>query len=370
MSYNDNLRVGEYMLPIINDDTPGSDPWTRNYFAPPPHVGNLVARAYPLVDIRPQVEKADYSPTKQLQTHGFGIVKHHSATLEQSGLSDQESVDRYCVEIQELVQTVLGVKEVIVMVAGKRVGKDKPEEFRAPTGLKGVPLKQTDGERPPQVTAADAKSKAALLAAAPVRVPHIDFTPLGARQTIRHQTKQIKDAAADVIAHEDAIVRDECFTAAMPDANAIIHEKYNKDGMLGPRYAAYSIWRPLRKVGRDPITIYPRKEAEEAGGERVHWPYLNRIPGSTELGGKDWLKEFAMLGVKARVRPADDDLTKFYYISKQEPDEVMFIQLFDSASLGENATQAAAPYHASPEIGDIDGAQARVSCDVRVIAFW
>lgn len=370
MSFHNNVVVGEYMLPIINDDTPQSDPWARNYFAPPPHVGNLVARKYPLRDIRSEVEKPDYWPNTQLQTSGFAIVKHHSATLEHSDLSDEDSVDKYCAEIQDLVQNVLGAKDVIIAVAGKRLGKDKPEEFRPPTELKSLPLKQKVEERRGENTVDVAKATVSMKVAAPVRVPHVDFTPLGARQTIRHQSQQIAGAAADVIAHEDAIVQNEPFLADTAEANTIINENYNKSGKLGPRYAAYSIWRPLKKVGRDPITLLPRKETEQPGGEHIYWPYLNRMPGVPELGGKDWLKEFAMLGVQTRERPGDDDPTEFYYISKQEPDEVMFIQLFDSASLGKKTTQARAPYHASPEIGDIEGAQARVSCDVRVMVFW
>jgi hypothetical protein len=72
----------------------------------------------------------------------------------------------------------------------------------------------------------------------------------------------------------------------------------------------------------------------------VYWPYLNKIPGSAELGG-DFLKEYAMLGVEGEEAPPsipdESGPLKWYYVSAQEPDEVLFIKLFDSASLGANA---------------------------------
>ena len=185
--------------------------------------------------------------------------------------------------------------------------------------------------------------------------------------------KMSLDAAGDVIAYEDKICANQPFPAESHEANSLVTERYNQNGELGPRYAAYSIWRPLKKVERDPITLGPPGKAQN-NGKMVYWPYLNRYRGVPELGG-DFLKEFAMLGVNKReaepvVGDSNCDAVKWYYVSGQQPDEVLFIKQFDSASLGSNAQHAPAPWHASPEIGSVEGDEPRESIDMRVFAFW
>jgi hypothetical protein len=110
-------------------------------------------------------------------------------------------------------------------------------------------------------TSAEVKPRLAL--AAPVRIPHLDFTPLGARQTIRFQKQDIYNTAVEsgVIAAEDRICENQPFRAPTKEADPVIAEQYNQKDKLGPRYAAYSIWRPLKKVGRDPLTLAPRRES-------------------------------------------------------------------------------------------------------------
>lgn len=176
-----------------------------------------------------------------------------------------------------------------------------------------------------------------------------------------------------VIAAEDRICENQPFRAPTKEADPVIAEQYNQKDKLGPRYAAYSIWRPLKKVGRDPLTLAPRRESASCDGEMVYWPYLNKIPGSAELGG-DFLKEYAMLGVEGEEAPPsipdESGPLKWCYVSAQEPDEVLFIKLFDIASLGANAQHGGAPWHASPEIGAVEGDQPRESIDIRVLVFW
>lgn len=202
----------------------------------------------------------------------------------------------------------------------------------------------------------------------------MDFTDQGARASIRHQNKNLYDAARDVIAYEDKICADQPFQAEAHEANSIIAGQYNQNGELVPRYAAYSIWRPLRKVERDPITLGSSGGplTAQTNDEMVYWPYLNRYKGVPELGG-DFLKEFAMLGVDRREQApggGDKDDVKWYYVSNQQPDEVLFIKQFDSASLGSKSQHAPAPWHASPEIGSVEGDEPRESIDIRVFAFW
>lgn len=210
--------------------------------------------------------------------------------------------------------------------------------------------------------------------AAPVRIPHQDFTPLGARQTIRSQDQDIYNTAVKngVIAAEDRICESHPFVAQSKESDSYIAEHYNQSAELGPRYAAYSVWRPLKKVGRDPLALAPTKNLKTTNDDLVYWPYENKIPGASELGG-DFLKEYAMLGVRGESSESGPDSSnslQWYYLAEQEPDEVLFIKLFDSAALGDDSEEAGAPWHASPEIGDVAGDNARESIELRILAFW
>jgi hypothetical protein len=394
-STTDTQVVGQYMHPVIDQNTKNDDPWQRNYFAPP-ELKNLVPRTYPLIDIRPLLSRPEYKPADLLKSHGFGVVKQRSAALEQlfvdGGVSEHALADLYHPEIRELVMKTTGAKSVFITASVYRRGKSTPEAYKLPTRVGYVTPaaaadrgQQSEGrenqpaekpaEKPEEKAQADKPADQPRLGqAAPVRTPHVDFTPLGARQTIRFQKQDIYNTAVEsgVIAAEDRICENQPFRAPTKEADPLIAEQYNQKDKLGPRYAAYSIWRPVKKVGRDPITLAPRRESETYDNEMVYWPYLNRIPGPAELGG-DYLKQYAMLGVKGEERPSIPDGSKrlkWYYLPAQEPDEVLFIQLFDSASLGTNAQHAGAPWHASPEIGAVEGDQPRESIDIRVVAFW
>ena len=372
--------VGQYMHPVIDEQTRDDDPWQRNYFAPPA-MKNLVPRNYPLKDMR--VLLADYSAADMLKSHGFGVVKHESGFLQQlSGeITEDAIVDQYHPEIRKLVLETTGAKEMFISVSVFRRGKDKAEAFKLPTQVStaksAVTQAASKSAKDDGVVTADKAAQSGkpptpprLGLAAPVRIPHMDFTPLGARQSIRSQSKAIYDAAVEsgVLAAEDEICKSHGLNAATKEADHLIAERYNAKG-LGPRYAAYSIWRPIKKVQRDPITLVPTGKMTKARGEFVDWSYENKIPGIPELGG-DYLKQFAMLGVKSETAPEGDSPLDFYYISNQEANEVLFIKLFDSASLGSESEHAGAPWHASPEIGEVEGTEARESIDVRVLVFW
>ncbi|KHO00462.1 GA4 desaturase [Metarhizium album ARSEF 1941] len=401
--------LGQYMHPVVDrDKSERGDPWQRNYGAPPP-VGELVPRTSPLIDIRPLLSDPRYTVVGHLESHGFGVVKHRSAALQacytDEGEVDEEAVASvYYPEVKELVMQALGAKSVHVTHSVFRKGASAPEPFRMPTGLKpltpsasaaALTTKPDHGQeaaaRPaapgrPAEQARQAKpasywtSRPRMSTSTPARVPHLDFTPLSARRTLRHQSRDIFEAAVErgMIAAEDGICQNHPFQPSAKESDALIAEQYNHagTGQLGPRYAAYSIWRPLRTVARDPLTFSPRREVPaSAVGNMVHWQYENKVPGPPELGG-DWLKEFAMLGVTAREEPAEQSVSpegarpEWFYLSAQEPDEVLFVQLFDSASLGETSQHAGAPWHASPEIGAAAGPEPRQSIDVRVVVFW
>ncbi|KAI9838970.1 MAG: hypothetical protein M1819_004178 [Sarea resinae] len=367
---------GQFMQPLIDENTQNDDPWQRNYFAPPP-MKKLVPRTHPLIDIRPSFSDPNYVPADLLRSHGFGYVKHSSALLQrpcvQEDFDEQTIAQVYHPEIRELVMKTTGAKDVFIMVTVLRRGKKAPEAFKLPTGLsiKAAKDDSSQGEEKEVKPTEKTGGVKPVGLAAPVRVPHMDFTPLGARQTIRSQAQDIYNTAVEsgVIAAEDRICENHPFLAQSKEADPAIAELYNQNGRLGPRYAAYSIWRPLKKVVRDPLALAPSKNITSIDGDLVYWPYENKIPGPPELDG-DFLKEFAMLGVRGESPNSSSNALKWYYLSEQDIDEVLAIKLFDSAALGENSQEAGAPWHASPEIGVVEDDHARESIELRVLAFW
>lgn len=377
----DTKLVGEFMHPLIGPESTNGDPWKRNY-GQPPVIGKLVPRTVPLIDIRPHVSDV---PTDLLTSHGFGVVKHKSAIFEPpyslDDLTEEKVSDVYYNEIHDLVVKATGAKHVFITTSIFRRGKSAPEEYVMPTGLKPMEKKldtnQTE-EKNAKLSEKTQDSKPAEIThirmGAPVRIPHLDYTHLGARQAIRFQHPGVYKTAVErgVIAAEDKICENHPFSAYTKEANDLIAESYNQNGKLGPRYAAYSVWRPLKKVRRDPLVLAPRKAPISADSDLVYWPYENRFLSPAELGG-EYLREFAKLGV-TRESPEGNskssDFLKWYYLSEQETDEVLIIKLFDSAALGENSQEACAPWHGSPEIGAAADDYARESIDVRVMVFW
>ncbi|CRG86466.1 hypothetical protein PISL3812_03472 [Talaromyces islandicus] len=387
---------GKFMLPVIDEEAKKSDPWTRMYHQPPPFK-TLVPRSFPLIDLRPQLEDPTYLPVDMLQYYGFAVVKHKSAAL--LGISPQKAgeaavtvgLSLYYAEMGALVKETTGASRVFITHSITR-GGEAPEKYEIPKGLdaklfKNVkecgPNKDTISSSEPGNAKEDTQRTTNLNegpihvpTGQPIRVPHQDYTPLGARQSVRHQRDDIFRAGLEtgVITAEDKICENHTFSAKDGKSDLVLAEEYNQEGKLGPRYAAYSIWRPLKKIGRDPLALCPRtkKTANVNDGQYFYFHYDNKVPGPPHLGG-DFLKEYAVLGLQSVGDSGDAaqvSTLKWYYVSAQEPDEVLFIKLFDSAALGEDARHAGAPWHASPDVGDANSSDPRESIELRVVAFW
>jgi hypothetical protein len=69
----------------------------------------------------------------------------------------------------------------------------------------------------------------------PARAMHIDFSPHGAANLLRHSRYGIRDDVGDIIEAEDGMKEGDVYE--------------------GRRYALYSVWRPLRPVKRDPVAV-------------------------------------------------------------------------------------------------------------------
>lgn len=356
------------MVPIF-DGEPHSDPFTRPYGAPPKPKASA-SITVPLVDFRSQVFSAasggDYSQDEAfMRSHGFTAVKHTSSITRISGFRDASTMqDVYYPEIENLVKKVTGCKSVIINQSTCRGGAPPTNLEETNAFKQGIMTKEQHAQVDMKKTFH--KPGPPLQ---PIRMPHCDSTALGGRQTVRSMKAEVTELAekCGIIAAEDAVGLD----AEGKSDRGAFEEKYN-EGELGPRYAAFSIWRPMKTVTRDPLAMAPWSHASQRSDFVVE-PYDNRVSGYKG----DWKKEFAML----KVRPAavegggvgagtfERDLS-FYYISNMEPDEVLFVKLFDTAGLGTRADEEVGCLHGSPDLGEVAYGEDRESVEVRCLAFW
>lgn len=367
---------GTFMIPIY-DGQPQTDPATRPYLAPP-KASAMLQRTYPVIDFRDAVlpsgrasgevngtaSNSFFAPAKEyLREKGFTAVCQPTALARREDFDSAENMQQtYYAEVSALVKRLTGCKTTHITNSIVR---------KAPT----ISLTVSEKERTAGASQKldQGNHQIHLSGLPPVRVPHIDFTPLGARQELRFWREDIlKSAPVDkIITYEDAICRasgDRTAQAVFKQSDSAIHHAYNSHGedKLGPRYAAFSIWRPIRPITRDPLVFVPYRNIKD-DPELMMWQYDVRVPG---FAG-DWNRELEM----AKVQPGCVDgkvceNMKWYYVSEMQPDEVLILKLFDSAALGEGAEEAGGVLHASPDVGDAAYGDLRESCEVRVLAIW
>jgi len=131
-----------------------------------------------------------------------------------------------------------------------------------------------------------------------------------------------------------------------------------------PRVAAYSIWRPLRTVERDPLAVALYGSIEK--DDFLPVPY-RALSESNEDG--EYIMEALI------VKPPKDDVSlekqKWYIVPNQTPDEVLIIKFADTGAEKDPENVAGFAAHASPAVEGIsDDTEVRESVEVRIIAFW
>lgn len=362
---------GTFTIPV-DVDVEEYDPWAFPYGkAPPALFASTVQHTFPLKDFRHEVFNEEYSiktSREFLRKHGFTAVRHESK-LHQSpyghvaDFCDVQLMSTiYYPEIEELVKCVTGCSQVCITDSLVRMS-DADNTVSDASWKKSTSSKNHEDVDKPQTFLHMHKPSPS----PPTRVPHWDCTPLGARQTVRQGSQEIIKIAkqAGIVTGEDTV----CGAAdsTSEESRDIVEQNY-----YGPRYACFSVWRPVRKVTRDPLAMAPYLSVEMDSRFAIV-PHQIKQPG---VEG-DWLKELATLKFKDHNSQNTIDTTgvglQWHYISNQENCEVLLIKSFDSAALpSQNGTtgEAAGVPHASPDIGAAGFGDARASIEVRVLAFW
>ena len=356
-------------------DLSADDPWERAYSVPP-SLPKFVRRSVPIRDVRHDFEGIDLKHSQDhLRQNGFTIVNHTSAMFDGGAIKDFDDVsvleEVYYPECIELLKKTTGAKHVFITHSSSRQSHGNTIN----TGSEKFPKTKEEiiknkEESIKDRSKLDERTETFHMAAAPTaNVMHIDYSPRGARTTIRRWRADLLAASreAGIIQREDDLCKD----PTSPESDQILEANYNQNGK-GPRYACFSIWRPLHDVTRDPLGYAPRYTANVDG--LIATKYENRVPGDSSLGG-DFVREQEVFLIK------DEEVSlegpEFLYVSEQKPEEVSVFKLFDSAALG-NATlqpsnvewEASGTPHSSLDIGDAGYGPPRRSIDVRCIAVW
>lgn len=173
----------------------------------------------------------------------------------------------------------------------------------------------------------------------PARPAHVDYTPVGLASTIRARRRDISEMAKEVIEAEDARDRGE--------------------DVIVPRYAAYSVWRPIKTVKRDPLVVCDYRSLDKDDLSRHQYRALGEQNESGEYMMEYW----------SVAPPKDVTQPRWYWMPEQIPDEVLIIKFADTAADSDSSIAKCCP-HAAAVIAGTEEEEPRSSVECRVLAFW
>jgi hypothetical protein len=297
-----------------------------------------------MVDIRSSLTVGASSPYK-LNLQGF-TARHFPTCLSlppyiPSSFNDEALLRSiYIPEIERLLREVTGGKKVftdqLVMrntthteIDGlaRKEGKEELAEFPKMVGTKPG----AGGSPAPKV--------------------HLDYAPQGARTHLRKYHPRVSEFASEVIEAEDRLL-----------ARGVVGEEL-KDYYDGPRWAMFSVWRPLKPVRRDPLALSDCRSFPKEDYVEFNVLFPTGVEGDDEAGGCKSHKEQVFLAYGSEKH-------EWHWLSNQTPDEVLVIQLFDSEAKKNGLGVAGGVMHSSVHIDGTEDEEARASIEVRCVVIW
>jgi hypothetical protein len=323
-------------------------------------------RLQPLIDMRPVPTTSELpgapEGTAKLQTHGFAAVRHpttlNSAPYTKDSWKNPQLLKQfYMPETEEMVKQITGAKTVITEslllrsevwsetdALAAHAGHGEKAESEAEAQSKEQTPQETELELGfPQFIGFSPTTGGA----SPAPKVHLDYAPNGARTHIRKFHPTMASVAESVIKAEDQLI----------SQGKSLRESYASSG-LGPRWALFSIWRPLKLVTRDPLALGDARTFLESD----YVPVIVKTPN---------------LGIPGEISTHDTESylahwskgQKWYFISHQEPEEVLVIGLFDSERDKETVA-AGGTLHSSVDLPGTEGEEPRESLELRCLAIW
>ena len=307
----------------------------------------------------PSIEELPHaSKHAQLASHGFTAI-HHPTTLNSTPYTSDAMKEPdllkqfYIPETIDMLKRVAGCKNVIPESLVLRSALWSETDALATHAGHGDQAASVEEEAKQQKLSELETSFPQFIGfnpkfggASPAPKIHLDYSPDGARKHVRCFHPGLTEAAKDVIAIEDELEREGKGMEAYKGAG-------------GPRWALFSIWRPLKKVRRDPLALGDQRtfKPDDYVEVMVKTPYLGR----KELEGQT----HDTASYVARWSEGH----KWFWIEGQEPEEVLVIGLFDSTMEGVNKASGGT-LHSSVDLEGADAEEARESLELRCLAVW
>ena len=267
-----------------------------------------------------------------LDVQGFAYIKHQSALTSQEWFTGDNVENVYLPELTNLMLSITGAKNAVVNnVAFRRRTADQQAD---PNFVlrKGEPLDQEMEKLPKDTPLVYGKDAGGSLE--PARAAHIDYTARGLRSTARYCRKDITEAARAQLEAED-------------------------DNKPVPRYAAYSVWRPVATVRRDPLAVCDWRSVDKEELERQDYRALSNINANGEYMMEAWHV----------MPPKNPSQQRWYWMPEQKPDELLIIKFADTDAEKDSSIAGGCP-HLSPIIPGTEQAEPRLSIEARVLVFW
>ena len=127
----------------------------------------------------------------------------------------------------------------------------------------------------------------------------------------------------------------------------------------GPRYAAYSVWRPIKPVKRDPLAVADWRTTDKSTLQPIEYRATSNVLDSGEY----------MLEQLTQTPDAKGSQQRWYCKPNQMPDDVLILKFADTET-ERNSEISAGCAHCSPVVHGKEGEEPRMSVEARVMAFW
>ncbi|CAK3795458.1 Hypothetical predicted protein [Lecanosticta acicola] len=267
-----------------------------------------------------------------LDIQGFTYVEHQSALAEDAWFAEGNIENVYVAECIGLILNATGASRAIVDgISFRRKSPQDQDNDQFYMLKRGCDLDVAVSKIPRGVMRVTGRQAATSLQ--PSRAFHVDYSVKGLQDTVRWCRKDIVEVAKPTIDAEDA--------------------------GLSPRYAAYSIWRPLKTVTKDPIAVLDWRTADKS---ELVAASSRALSGVTEDG--EYIRESLIA-----TPPKNPKSQTWYWMPEQEPHEVLIIKFSDTGAV-KDGNIARHCVHGSPKLNGTEGLPDRESIECRILAFW
>lgn len=307
-------------------------------------------------DMRGALASFDHS------THGFQVVEHELPTshAELDFFDPAAVAARYWPDVVSLVKSHLSARSVAVINNAVRKSSSEAHSAADRRGsLRGASAQDTQR------------------ASKPFHVVHNDFSPDGARNALRAVVPSFFEdlgSATTTTAEDQELfmtLRREIIDAEDHAAHKTGVQNYSQwDGTRyqGPRWAVFSVWRPLETVRSDPLAVIDATSMFDVPSTRdersQHYTSI-QIPHHDRPGFANYMGNNIM-----PVLPGAGQRHRWYWVSEQRPEEVLFIKLFDSEAWLEGSRVAPFSAHSAFRCDGQDDSAPRLSIETRVFVIW